>query len=216
MLQMTQSFATQRTVGYSTTTSSYGNNWRPGLIGVYTLSLCPPPYVQEPTCSQAFFRYRQWVDDPGEILRRYYPAASLELAACGSMILFIDFPGTAVADLPESLEGFPVPEQRGYVDAVNDDEGVVHVTLLGSSSSSSTVDTSQEKAELVVLDPASPNVKRYLNRVKQRAPQCTAPTASGLRCRNHTLKQLPNGSARCYCHMSMEIEDHAEVKRGSE
>jgi hypothetical protein len=171
------------------------------------------PGVQEPTCSQAFYRFRSWVKNAKEIIRNFYPAASLELVAPGSMVLFIDFPGTAITDLPVTLEGFPVPEQHGYVDAVNE-EGVVHVTLLGSSSSS-TADTDQATAETVLLDTARPDVKQYLSRVKQRAPQCSARTVNGPQCRNHTLKRLPDGRPRCYRHMSIDIEDYMEMTKES-
>jgi hypothetical protein len=128
------------------------------------------------------------------------------------MDLFVDFPETTVSDLPAILDGFPVPQQHGYVDGINEEESTVHVILLGSSSA---VATDKESTALIKLDPTNHDAKQYLMEMKQRAPQCTAPTARFEQCKNRTLRALPDGTPRCYHHMSADIKDFAVTKKVS-
>lgn len=68
------------------------------------------------------------------------------------------------------------------------------------------------RKKLIQLDPKDSQKATYIQRVKQRAQQCAAPVAGGgkRRRRNRTLAMLPDGSARCYCHMSPDILNYME------
>ena len=163
---------------------------------------------------QGWYRYPNWIDGAAAILQQHYPRAELLLTARGSMDLFIDFPGSTAVDMPADLEGFPSAQQHGYVASIDEDTSTVRIVLLGGSRSTVSGVPSQGSGTLLVqLDVKDPQKATYIQRVKQRAQQCTAPVAGGKwRCKNRTLAMLPDGRPRCYCHMSPDILDYMAIE----